>query len=89
VAVLAFPGPVPAAAGAGVAGASLLALALSRVGDGVVGFRGTGLDPMPEVPITIVVEVLAALLLGAVAVLEREPVVDLVRESRGQDQRGR
>lgn len=80
--LLAVPGPLPALGGIGVAGASLLALALSRMGDGVVGFRGTGFDPMPEVPLTIAFEVGALALLAVVAVREREPLVDLLRSAR-------
>lgn len=82
IAVLLVRGPVPALAGIGLAASSLLALALSRSGDGVFGFRGTGLDPMPEVPLTILVEVAAVVVLGALALREREPLVDLVRSAR-------
>lgn len=80
--LLAVPGPLPALGGMGVAAASLLALALSRVGDGVVGFRGTGFDPSPEVPLTIAFEVAALAVLAVVALREREPLVDLVRSAR-------
>lgn len=79
LALLLAPGPWPALAGVGIAGTSLLALALSRVGDGVVGFRGTGFDPVPDVPLTILFEVGALAVLAVVAVREREPLVDLVR----------
>lgn len=80
--LLAVPGPLPALGGVGVAGASLLALALSRVGDGVVGFRGTGFDPMPEVPLTIAFEVAALAVLTAAALRERGPLVELLRSVR-------
>lgn len=74
-------GPLPALAGMGVAGASLLALGLSRVGDGVLGFRGTGFDPMPEVPLTILLEVGALAVLAVAAARARQPLVDLVRDA--------
>lgn len=84
VAVVAAPGPVPALGGLAVAGGSLLALGLSRVGDGVVGFRATGLDPSPEVPLTILVELAALVVLAVLAAREREPLVDLVRSARAE-----
>lgn len=80
--LLAAPGPLPALGGIGVAGASLLALALSRVGDGVVGFRGTGFDPVPEVPLTIALEVAAVVVLAVAVRREREPLVEILRSAR-------
>lgn len=80
--LLAVPGPLAAIGGMGVAGASLLALGLSRVGDGVVGFRGTGFDPMPEVPLTIALEVAALAVLAVAAMRERDPLVELLRSAR-------
>lgn len=56
--------PVPALAGAGIAAGSLGAFVLSRIGSGVVGFRGTGLDPFPEVPLTLVVEAAALVVIA-------------------------
>lgn len=80
-AVLLTRNPAPVLGGLGVAGISLLALGLSRVGDGVVGFRGTGIDPAPEVPITIAVEILAVCVLGAVLIRRRAELHALVQSS--------
>jgi hypothetical protein len=65
--------PFPLLAGLGVSLTSLLAFALSRVGDGVLGFRATGLDPAPEAAITLATEVLATgFLLAALAARRTE-----------------
>lgn len=84
LALLLGRGPLPALGGLGIAAGSLLALVLSRVGDGVAGFRGSGLGPMPEAPLTIVFELAAVAVLGLLAVREREPLVDLVRSARSE-----
>jgi hypothetical protein len=53
---------------------SLLALLLTRVGDGLLGFRETGLNPAPEAAMTLVTEALAVLLLIVLLVAEqRQP----------------
>ena len=57
-------------AGIGVAAGSLVALALSRTGDGLLGFQGNGLDPAPDALLTIVFEGVALVLLAWV-LLER------------------
>ncbi len=84
LAVLLAPGPLPALGGIGVAGASLLALGLSRVSAGVVGFRGTGFTPAPEVPSTIAFEVGALALFAALAFRERDSLVDLLHSARAE-----
>lgn len=53
-------------AGVAVAASSLVAFGLSRVGEGIAGFRATGLEPAPEGLLTLVVEVLAVAVLGLV-----------------------
>jgi hypothetical protein len=58
-------GPIPLVAGLGLTGVSLAAFGLSRVGDGVVGFRATGLDPAPDAALTLAAEALALGLLAA------------------------
>ncbi len=81
-AVVLVRNPVPTLAGVGVATVSLLAFALSSVGGGVVGFRGTGLDPVPEVPATLVVELAAVVVLGTVAYRDRRRVIETVSVRR-------
>ncbi len=63
--------PIGPLAGIALSVASLAAFALTRVGDGVLGFRATGLDPSPEAPLTLIVEVAAVALLVAVLLTER------------------
>lgn len=63
--------PLPAVVGAAVAAGSLLAFGLSRVGDGVVGFRGNGLDPAPDAALTVVSELVVVLALGLSALRHR------------------
>lgn len=74
--------PLPSLAGAGIAAGSLGAFVLSRTGSGVVGFRGTGLDPFPEVPLTLVVEA-AALLVIALLVLRHAGWIRSVLDPSG------
>lgn len=68
-------------AGLGISAVSLAALGLSRTGDGVVGFRGVGLDPAPDVALTLVAEAAAVLLLGAAALRQRRQLVSRVRRA--------
>lgn len=72
-------GPIAPLAGAGISAISLLAFALSRIGDGVVGFRATGLEPAPEALLTLVVEAAALVVIGAVVVAERRRLAADVR----------
>lgn len=74
-------GPLAPLVGVGVSAVSLLAFALSRVGDGVVGFRATGLDPVPEAPLTLLVEGAALVTLGLVVFAMRRRLVDAVRDA--------
>lgn len=70
--------PLPLAAALGFAGVSLAAFGLSRVGEGVVGFRGVGLEPGPDALATLVVEGAAVVLIGAALLAERASVRTLV-----------
>lgn len=72
-------GPIAALVGAGISAVSLLAFAMSRIGDGVMGFRATGLEPAPEALLTLVVEAAALLVIGAVIVNERARLTADVR----------
>ncbi len=74
--------PFSLTAGLGVSTVSLLAFALSRVGDGVVGFRGVGLEPAPDALLTIVAEGLAMLLLASALLRERHQLVAVVQRLR-------
>jgi hypothetical protein len=47
---------------------SLGALAMSRRGDGILGFREVGWAPAPDTAVTLAVEVLAVVVLGLVLV---------------------
>lgn len=71
-AIVLLPGPVGPLAGVGVSAGSLIAFALSRIGNGVLGFRGTGLDPAPEALATLVVEAAAVAVLAMVLFTERD-----------------
>lgn len=66
-------------AGIGVGTMSLLAFALSRVGDGVLGFRGRGFDPAPEALLTVAFELSAVLLLSLVVLDRRAEIVRTLR----------
>ena len=50
---------------------SLVAFGLSRRGDGILGFREVGWNPAPEAVLTVVVEIAAVAVLGALLVQER------------------
>lgn len=76
--------PLPAVAGIGLSVVSLAAFGLSRVGDGVLGFRATGLDPSPDAALTLAAEVAATLVLSAVLVASRAEVGSLVRQLLGR-----
>jgi len=54
-------------AGLGLTAGSLIGFGLSRIGDGTLGFRATGLDPSPEAALTLMVEVAALVALALVA----------------------
>ena len=62
-------GPV---SGIAVSVGSLLGLGLTRVGDGLLGFRETGLNPSPEAPLTVLIELLAAALLIVLLVVNQK-----------------
>lgn len=68
--------PLGAPLGAAVSAGSLLAFGLSRIGDGVVGFRATGIDPLPEAPVTLIVEIAALLILGSVSIANGDELID-------------
>ena len=78
-------GPFALLAGIGVSTVSLLAFGLSRVGDGVVGFRGVGLDPGPDALLTLVAEGLALLLLAVALLRARHQLVAVVQQLRGSE----
>lgn len=71
--------PWPVLAGLGLSTASLLAFGLSRVGDGVVGFRGVGLDPSPEAGLTLAAEGVAVVLLAVALVASRAELAASLR----------
>lgn len=72
-------GPLAPLAGAGISAISLLAFGMSRIGDGVVGFRATGLEPVPEALLTLAVEAAALLVIGTVIVTDRDRLTADVR----------
>jgi hypothetical protein len=74
--------PFALMAGLGVSTVSLLAFGLSRVGGGVVGFRGVGLEPGPDALLTLVAEGLAVLLLAVALLRERHQLVAVVHQLR-------
>lgn len=59
-----------AVAAIAVSAMSLVAFVLSRVGNGVLGFRGRGFDPPPEALLTVLSEAAAVAVLSMI-VLER------------------
>lgn len=59
------PGLLGVVAGIGVGAGSLVALALTRMGDGFLDFRERGLEPSPQTPLTVLVEGAAVAALGA------------------------
>lgn len=69
------------AAGMGVGSMSLVAFALSRFGDGVLGFRGRGLAPAPEAVLVVVSEVLAVAVLGWILLERRTEIVATLRSA--------
>lgn len=76
--IVLWRGPIAPLAGLGISAVSLLSFAASRTGDGVVGFRGTGLEPAPESLLTLVLEAAALVVVGLVVVNERQRLVDRV-----------
>lgn len=74
-------GPAPALAGIGLSAGSLLAFGLSRLGDGVLGFRATGLDPLPEAPLTLVLEAAAMGVLLVLSARHRAQLAEAVRDA--------
>jgi hypothetical protein len=74
--------PFPLVAGAALSSVSLLAFGLSRVGDGVVGFRGVGLEPGPDSALTLGAEALALVLLSVALFGARREVGAAVRTLR-------
>jgi hypothetical protein len=74
-ALLAYrPGPLSTAAGLGISVVSLVAFGLSRTGDGVLGFRGVGLDPAPDAALSVGVEGLAVLVLVAALLASKDQI---------------
>ena len=67
-------------AAAGISAGTLVAFALSRVGDGILDFREQGLNPSPDAVATVVLE-LAALAL-AVSIFLRSGAADQLRVAR-------
>jgi hypothetical protein len=84
VAIVVARGPLPALGGLAVAGGTLLAFAVSRVGAGIFGFRATGLDPSPEAPLAILIQVSATAVLAVLAFRDREPIVGALRDARAE-----
>jgi len=84
VAIAFRSGWVAPVAGIAVSSASLFAFVLSRLGDGVLGFRGSGLDPAPEALLILVVEISAVLLLSLVAVERRDAITHTWRTASGR-----
>ncbi len=76
--------PFPLLAGLSLSAVSLLAFTLSRVGDGVVGFRGIGLEPSPDSALTIAAEGIAALLLSGALIRSRDELSATVRQLRAR-----
>lgn len=74
-------GVIAPVAGVGLSAVSLVAFLLSRIGDGVLGFRATGLDPVPEAPLTLLVEGAALVVLGFVSIARRKEFVDGVSDA--------
>lgn len=72
-------GPLAPVAGTGISVVSLLALALSRTGDGVLQFRGQGLQPAPDVLLVVVFEAAAVAVLGLAALRDRRRLVTALR----------
>ena len=71
-------GPV---AGIALSAGSLVALALSRKGDGILDFREVGWNPSPEVALTVGVEVAAVVLLVAASLSPRPRLATSSRRS--------
>lgn len=65
--------PLGALGGIAVSAGTLLAFALSRTGDGVLGLRETGLNPGPDALLTVLVEVAAMVVLVAGLVTASSP----------------
>lgn len=74
--------PFPLLAGLGVSSVSLLAFGLSRIGDGVVGFRGIGLEPSPEALATVVAEGVAVAFLSAALIASRRDLLAYANQLR-------
>ena len=75
--------PLSLTAGIGISAVSLAAFGLSRVGDGVLGFRGVGVEPAPDVVLTLAAEGVALVLLGAALFASRRDLVAYSRRLRG------
>ena len=71
--------PLTSLAGIAVAAGSLAGFAISRVGGGVVGFRGSGLHPSPEAPAALIAELAVVVVLGAAAALDRRRLQSAAR----------
>lgn len=74
--------PFSLLAGLGVSAVSLVALVLSRVGDGVVGFRGVGLDPSPDVAFVLGAEAVAVIALLVAVANARRDIAAIARQLR-------
>lgn len=76
-------------AGVAVSLLSLGGLAMTRVGDGVLGFRETGLNPTPQAPVTVGVELVAVVLLLILLTGDRRRRSPSVAVEAGRDRRNR
>ncbi len=74
--------PFSILAGLGVSAVSLVAFALSRMGDGVVGFRGVGLDPSPDAALVLGVEAVAMILLLVAVANARGEIATIAKQLR-------
>lgn len=61
--VIVMRAPIAALAGVALSALSVVAFGMSRVGEGIAGFRAVGLEPLPEAPLTLMLEVAAAAIL--------------------------
>jgi hypothetical protein len=65
------PDVLGALAGVALSVGSFVALVLARTGDGLLGFREQGLEPMPQLAVAVAAEALGAAVLVALALGNR------------------